>query len=66
MLPLKALREDPSLSLSAFGGGRQSLVFLGLQLCHSDLSLYCHMAVLSLGVLSSSYKDNSHWIWGSP
>jgi len=30
MLPLKALRKNPSLSLPSFGGSQQSLAFLAL------------------------------------
>lgn len=62
--PFKGSRKGPCLPLPNFWGLPTILVFLGLQLLHSNLCLHFHMASLpvSWGILSSTYKDTSHWI----
>lgn len=64
-LPLKSLREAPSCLSQLLGGGQPALAFPDSWLPHSNLSLCLHMASFSVCifcVISSSYRDTSHWI----
>lgn len=47
ILPLKAPRKNFSLPLPAFGGSRQSLDFLNLQLHHSNPYFHLHTTCIS-------------------
>lgn len=63
-LPLKALDEGPSSPSSVCSGSQWSLAFLGCS-CVTPVSPSLVTWLSALCAVSSSYKDGSHWIWGS-
>ena len=58
--PSEGSKEESFLVLSASGSYQQFLLFLGLQMHHSNPCLILHMVFISAFRFPSSYKDSSY------